>query len=335
MDSQIERSRRIQIAVAKRRDEPSAGSWWWCLDKNLAIIGSQLDSGGHCVIDGFLGTEDAEKARSEIEMAYKSGLLSTRGRIVGDEVKDPLEPSSKPLSLSSSSEDSALRQDMLGWLECSALPSKGASACLFETPQHQPSQPQVQPSWNNLHTLLQKMETLVFELKSHVNKLSGVSKRSRAMVTCYDEGAKYTLHVDNLKSQNGRRLTCIWYANHDWKEGDGGELRFYNSIESSGVCVDIDSNTNTNTNIFTKPLQAQAQAQAQVQVQAQAQANMQQLQLSHKTDVEPIQDRLVLFYSDDTNPHEVLPAIRSRYALTCWFFDTKERAAYRSRADTG
>eukprot|EP00759_Apiculatamorpha_spiralis_P022183 PhF_6_TR26517/c0_g1_i1/m.38343/K09592/EGLN, HPH; hypoxia-inducible factor prolyl hydroxylase len=36
-------------------------------------------------------------------------------------------------------------------------------------------------------------------------------------------------------------------------------------------------------------------------------------------DVEPLCDRLVLFYSDERNPHEVLPATSHRYAATLWF----------------
>ena len=36
-------------------------------------------------------------------------------------------------------------------------------------------------------------------------------------------------------------------------------------------------------------------------------------------------DRALVFWSDERNPHEVLPAFRSRYAVTVWYFDRKER----------
>lgn len=42
-------------------------------------------------------------------------------------------------------------------------------------------------------------------------------------------------------------------------------------------------------------------------------------------DIEPLMDRLVLFWSDRRNPHEVQPAYRTRYAITIWYFDRKER----------
>lgn len=43
-------------------------------------------------------------------------------------------------------------------------------------------------------------------------------------------------------------------------------------------------------------------------------------------DIEPLFDRLLFFWSDRRNPHEVQPAYKTRYAITLWYFDATERA---------
>ncbi|XP_003743688.1 egl nine homolog 1 [Galendromus occidentalis] len=42
--------------------------------------------------------------------------------------------------------------------------------------------------------------------------------------------------------------------------------------------------------------------------------------------VHPILDRLVLFWADRRNPHEVMPAARCRLSITLWYFDDNELA---------
>ncbi|WKY10181.1 hypothetical protein Q1695_002491 [Nippostrongylus brasiliensis] len=42
-------------------------------------------------------------------------------------------------------------------------------------------------------------------------------------------------------------------------------------------------------------------------------------------DIDPKGDRLVFFFSDRRNPHEVMPVYRPRFAVTIWYMDREER----------
>lgn len=42
-------------------------------------------------------------------------------------------------------------------------------------------------------------------------------------------------------------------------------------------------------------------------------------------DIAPQFDRILFFWSDRRNPHEVQPAHRTRYAITLWYHDATER----------
>ncbi|XP_041751427.1 egl nine homolog 1 [Coregonus clupeaformis] len=52
-------------------------------------------------------------------------------------------------------------------------------------------------------------------------------------------------------------------------------------------------------------------------------------------DIEPKFDRLLFFWSDRRNPHEVQPAHATRYAITVWYFDADERARAKKKYLTG
>ncbi|XP_023332905.1 egl nine homolog 1 [Eurytemora carolleeae] len=47
--------------------------------------------------------------------------------------------------------------------------------------------------------------------------------------------------------------------------------------------------------------------------------------------VEPLFDRVVFFWSDSRNPHEVTPSHKPRFAVTVWYLDELEKKAYTTR----
>ena len=110
------------------------------------------------------------------------------------------------------------------------------------------------------------------------------SLRSQPMLACYPAGenARYIRHVDN-PDDNGRVITVIYYLNADWTPADGGQLRLHPQAAAAAGAGRSGAST---------------------------------------IDVDPVADRLVLFWSDARMPHEVLPAQnQDRWALSVWYMD--------------
>ncbi|MFY7697826.1 MAG: 2OG-Fe(II) oxygenase [Legionella sp.] len=43
----------------------------------------------------------------------------------------------------------------------------------------------------------------------------------------YQPGDFYKKHIDQFKNEKTRRISCVYYLNHHWQPGDGGELTLY------------------------------------------------------------------------------------------------------------
>jgi len=50
--------------------------------------------------------------------------------------------------------------------------------------------------------------------------------------------------------------------------------------------------------------------------------------------VDPLFDRVIFFWSDRRNPHEVMPAFRERYAITVWYLDKKEKEKHDEKKES-
>ena len=55
----------------------------------------------------------------------------------------------------------------------------------------------------------------------------------------YPPGSFYKRHLDRFREDDRRTVTAILYLNNDWKEEDGGQLRFYPNGESTQEYIDV------------------------------------------------------------------------------------------------
>ena len=264
------------LALRCKYQSVSRGDWWWIFEDSLYHIAGQLRDRQNVILDGFFSTPvsaDACCSKAydlglEIKRKWKDGLLPEQGAVI-DATDGRNTPQTK----------TEVRGDFIGWFEGSEAEGwasqQPGSVRLSRGPER------------SLPGYIKKVSTLVSELKKYLpEELGGVEDRSRAMVTCYPPGARYTKHVDNGgNTSNGRRLTTLFYLNEDWKAGDGGELAMYEQDDA----------------------------------------------VRCKVTVEPIADRLVLFWSDVRVPHEVLETHRERFTVTIWFFDEAEWQIARDR----
>jgi len=145
---------------------------------------------------------------------------------------------------------------------------------------------------------LREMVVLQKSMAHAVMEKCGIPLRvpRRVMCSCYPgEGAKYVRHRDNSVSlpegtfSNPREITCIIYLNpEDWQaERDGGCLRMH-------LAAKVDNNKGCPDNCSSRDGACHL-------------------------DIEPQAGRMVLFKSKEIL-HEVLPAYRTRMALTLWIF---------------
>lgn len=66
-------------------------------------------------------------------------------------------------------------------------------------------------------------------LKEYLNRtLFMVLTYYESHYAIYNKGDFYETHLDAFKNSTNRVVTTVYYLNHAWKEGDGGELVIYN-----------------------------------------------------------------------------------------------------------
>lgn len=127
-----------------------------------------------------------------------------------------------------------------------------------------------------------------------------IRRRTKAMLACYPgKHSKYVRHVDN-PNRDGRCITSIYYLNKDYdRMVSPKRLSSHALLTTSGLLPQKDGGV---LRLFP------------------------QMDENIVADIEPKFNRVIFFWSDRRNPHEVMPSSRMRFAITVWYFDENERA---------
>ena len=143
---------------------------------------------------------------------------------------------------------------------------------------------------------LQKVDTLIAQLGERVPLLAHIASRSKAMIACYPgAGARYIRHCDN-SCDSGRGERC-----------NGRRLTAIIYLNEGWAPLD-----GGELRVFA-PYAPKGQPAV--------------------ADVQPLFDRLLLFFADYRVPHEVLAAHADRLAITLWYFDKAEYTRARERGE--
>jgi len=168
-----------KVVAEGRRTSPA----WWAAPGVAATVAEQLATRHYCILDGFLDPAACETLRAEVIAARGAGQLSAAAVGAG-----------KMFAHDAESQQATLRSDQIGWFTGN------------------------EPGWHMLPAFLQTVDHFFGGVResgvSAAADLRGCLSRSRAMVACYTNGARYAKHFDNVchagsgDGCNGRRLTA-------------------------------------------------------------------------------------------------------------------------------
>jgi Rps23 Pro-64 3,4-dihydroxylase Tpa1-like proline 4-hydroxylase len=270
-----------------------SGGSWWAQSDTIAEVTRQLAQNSFAFVDGFQGAAAAEQLRMQVVEMHRAGLLGG-GRVLG--LPDGAAPSDRVRGLLDEQAAGAAASETPlapagGGAALSGVSAgfiRGDQIAWMNVPRRRQLPAADVDPLSRYTWLLDEFVTLLSAADdgSVPGGLKGVRRRSEAMVTCYPHGARYMRHTDNsCKNGNGRRC-------------NGRRL--------------------TAIGYFNRP---RPEGNGAVRLFASGDA----LTSPPRIDVQPELDRVLLFYSDERTPHEVLPSTDSpRYAVTVWFYDQEE-----------
>eukprot|EP00929_Paragymnodinium_shiwhaense_P002000 TRINITY_DN102199_c0_g1_i1.p1 TRINITY_DN102199_c0_g1~~TRINITY_DN102199_c0_g1_i1.p1 ORF type:complete len:663 (-),score=105.19 TRINITY_DN102199_c0_g1_i1:409-2397(-) len=162
----------------------------------------------------------------------------------------------------------------------------------------------VGPGWDPLvDDLICRLGGMITAAASDLPELAGPLAPAAVQCAAYPgRGTFYARHVDNPGSDmdDRRRLTTVYYCNPEWKASQGGALRVHwadgSSCAGQSALRGAASSLGLGMDVVAR-------------------------RLGVTKDIEPIGDRLVVFWADYRMPHEVLPSSGMRFAVSTWWAD--------------
>jgi len=153
---------------------------------------------GYIIKDSFLGIEKLHSIAQEAKSLYSSGKLKRAGMGTGSDYWKNVK----------------IRSDYVLWLNSvfeSTHDGEGVEA---------------------IRELIKSID----QIRNDLNEDIGLESDEIQMhLTCYPgEGARYMRHLDSYVGSSTRKITCLYYINPNWKQGDGGELRIFDPTSGEG-----------------------------------------------------------------------------------------------------
>eukprot|EP01065_Artemidia_motanka_P038814 TRINITY_DN47669_c0_g1_i1.p1 TRINITY_DN47669_c0_g1~~TRINITY_DN47669_c0_g1_i1.p1 ORF type:complete len:337 (+),score=32.32 TRINITY_DN47669_c0_g1_i1:58-1068(+) len=191
---------------------------------------------------------------------------------------------------------------------------------------------------------VRRVDKMVSELAAILRRRDGTiwraSRRSGVMCTVYSRGCRYVRHVDNARMSNARVLTVILYLTESWSSNDGGCLRVYEPWLDwprwrlrTGDMVEVVSPAHQN--LAGKVARVLGAGEGGIRLKFSDPDSQHTVPSDYLcpagggiADVEPIEGRLVCFWSDVRCPHAVTPVVgRDRSAITIWYHSDESTGA--------
>lgn len=115
---------------------------------------------------------------------------------------------------------------------------------------------------------------------------------SNKLAVCTGDGSSYDKHYDNSGGDDLRKLTVLYYLNPKWRKELGGSFRIYESVTQS-VVAPSESSASDQVKILSESAAVQSTHELKKEIIV--------------TDIDPIGDRLLVFWSDRL-VHSVQPS---------------------------